>query len=127
MNAIRAKYRESWLGQPSQASKGRILLTQIAVMVLCVVVLWGARVYVQDQRDDDAAELALIELLRCEQRIEGRDELRDVLTNIFELIAEQSDGTSEFAPAAQALLDEGYPPLQLADCLRESAASLNGD
>lgn len=120
MNAgIRASYRASWLGQPSRASRGRILLTQGVLMILCLAVLYGARVYVHDQRENAERDLALVEQLRCEQRVEGRNQLRSVFSGVFALIDELSPG-SVFTARANELLDQDYPPLSLTDCFRPS-------
>lgn len=83
--------------------------------------------YSADQREDAAAELALVELLRCEQRVSSREESRGMFAATFALIEEQSEGQSLFAPAARELLDREYPPLTMSDCLTESAKARNGD
>ena len=85
----------------------------------------GYQRYSDDQREDAAADLALVELLRCEQRVAGREEVRGMFSATFDLI-EELNPASEFAPAATLLLDTQYPELELADCLHETVIARNG-
>lgn len=60
-------------------------------------------------------ENARDERSRCEQRVESRDQLRDVFLATYDLISELNPD-SEFAVLAAALLDDQYPSLDAADC-----------
>lgn len=53
--------------------------------------------------------------LRCEQRVDSREQIRGAFIDVYALITELSPG-SEFATAARLRLDATYPPLSIADC-----------
>jgi hypothetical protein len=117
--AIADRYRQSWFAQPTGATNLRMLVTSAALVVLAVAVLWVARNQF-DQASHEASqasyENARDERLRCEQRVDSRDQLRGVFLSIFDLINEQAEGTSSFVTLATERLDADYPPLRLDDC-----------
>jgi hypothetical protein len=101
------------------------------VLIGLIAFFYGHSVigYARDQRDaaakDNAAavyaaesasyENARDEQIRCEQRVDSRDQLRGVFLSIFDLIEERSP-RSDFVVDATARLDIDYPPLSVDDC-----------
>jgi hypothetical protein len=102
----------------------------VALMALTLAVLYGSRLYVHDQREENtrltaeaqyAADVASFENardenLRCVQRAESRAQIRAVFLSVFDLIDAQAGTSTTFGAEARSLLNEDYPPLDPDDC-----------
>lgn len=111
-----------WTGRPTQTSRR---WTIIVIGALCFL---GLVVYSNGQADSRRASAAAAaaqfdadrasyenardERFRCEQRVQGRDDLRGVLIGLTSRLATRAEAVD----AVTAYLDEAYPALSLDDC-----------
>lgn len=115
-----------WTRQPTQTSRGWVLGVYIVGVTLMIVVGWSWRTDAERFRAaaerDSAAAIAAVtqaryendrdERLRCEQRVESREQIRSVFLGV----ADRLGADAETIAIVSSFLDEEYPALVLSDC-----------
>lgn len=98
------------------------IVINLAILVIIFGAVYGVVVYAGDQAEDSrrsaeqaAYENSRDERIRCEQRVESRDQVRGAFTQVYDLIDELTPD-NEFTEVARHKLDTTYPPLSLDEC-----------
>lgn len=106
--------------RPRKVYKDVVIFMALAVTWAAGII--GVRVYADDQADSArrlveqaAFSNARDERIRCEQRVESREQIRGAFLGVYDLLDELVVG-NEFTVAARQELDQDYPPLNLDDC-----------
>lgn len=118
MTALRAKLRRlrEKANEPSQTKNKWVWATNAAIIALMVSMVYGARYYVEHERqiqeDQQEVRIAELERFRCLQRADSREQLRGVLIGL----ALRLGAEDETLMVITDFIDTEYPAIDPLEC-----------
>lgn len=111
------KSLKTWWRTPSQTTNGRHITTMLGVIGIGFISLGGLWRESSERDKQQEIEDAEDKLLRCQQRVEGRENIRLVILDIYDFAERATE--SEEVQELRERLDRILPSLALDDCLAE--------